>query len=89
MEARKFDAVAGRAFGKYASIVADDHRILLTTMTGELILIDAKADDYAEVARLKVLDGEIGLYSHPAFVGNRIYLRGSSALVAVNVTGPG
>ncbi|CAN5519408.1 PQQ-like beta-propeller repeat protein [soil metagenome] len=72
----------GDGFAKYGALVADDLRVLAITMTGELILFDAKAAEYTELARLKVLEGETGLYSHPALVKNRIYIRGSNSLVA-------
>lgn len=72
-------------FTKYATLVADEQRVLCIAMTGEMILFDAKADDFHELGKLKVFEQETGLYSHPAFVGNRVYLRGSSALLAIKL----
>jgi outer membrane protein assembly factor BamB len=73
-----------QAYTKYCAVVSDGQRVLVITMEGELILIDGTADEYEEIGRLKVLDKEKGLYSHPAFVGRRIYLRGSTALTALD-----
>lgn len=72
-----------QAFTKYCSIVTDDRRALITSLAGELILIDPLDARYRLLGKLKALDSESGLYSHPAFVGNRIYLRGSASLVAM------
>ena len=38
--------------------------------------------EYKELGRLKLFPDEKGLYSHPAFVGRRFYVRGSSSLAA-------
>lgn len=71
-----------QAFTKYCAIVSDGTRALVIGMAGELILLDALADRYQPLGKLKALDSETGLYSHPAFVGGRIYLRGSASLTA-------
>jgi outer membrane protein assembly factor BamB len=69
-----------QAFTKYASIVASESRVLVMTLEAEFILVDAKADEYTELGRVKVLPNEKGLYSHPAFVGKRVYVRGGNSL---------
>ena len=54
----------------------------MVSKTGELILLDAKANDYTEFSRIAALGkDEKGVYAHPAFVDTRIDLRGSSSLV--------
>lgn len=68
------------AFTTYASIVAHGDRVLITTAGGELILIDAGASEFKPVSRVKVFDDDSGVYSHPAFLGKRIYLRGSTQI---------
>lgn len=73
------------AFNKYCTIVADDHRVMVISMAGELILFDAAADDFDPIARLKPFAGDAGMYSHPAFVGRRIYMRSGNALVALDL----
>ncbi len=70
-----------RAFGKYVASVASDNRVLAITLEGELILLDPQAAKFDLISRLKVFPDEAGLYSHPAFVETRMYVRGSSSLV--------
>jgi outer membrane protein assembly factor BamB len=74
-----------KPFRGYASIVATDERILVTSKEGELLLIDAKSDKFKLLGRLTLFKDEQGLYSHPAFVGTRLYIRGSSALLCVEL----
>lgn len=73
------------AFAKYGTLVADESRVLFISMSGELILLDANAVDYSPLAKLKLFDDETGLYSHPGFVQNRMYVRGSKSLIAVQL----
>jgi hypothetical protein len=65
-------------FHQYASLIASDKRLLATGIHGELLLIDPAADQYKELARLSVVDDDSGVFSHPAIVGNRMYVRTSS-----------
>lgn len=77
-----------QAYSAYCAAVATDRRVLVVTRTGELILLDATANEYAELGRLSVFGkDEKGLYSHPAFVGTRAYLRGSRTVVCVELAG--
>lgn len=62
------------AYSRYASAIASDDRVLLVTQDGLLILIDALADEYRELARLS-LGMQVDVYSHPAIVERRLYLR--------------
>ncbi len=73
------------AFGSYCSIVASADRLLITTLQGELLLVDAKADKFKLLSRLKILTDERGVYSHPAFVGTRMYLRGNSSIICLDL----
>jgi outer membrane protein assembly factor BamB len=75
------------ATGDYASLFADEHRVLVVTMTGELILIDATARDAsAIVSRVRVFDDDdVQVYSHPALVGTRLYVRGGESIVCVEL----
>jgi len=73
------------AYERYCSAVASETRVLVVTLDGDLILIDAAAPAYRECGRLKAFADEKGLYSHPAFVGTRAYLRGSSSVVCLDL----
>ncbi len=74
-----------RGFGDYCAAVTDGERVLVVTLGGELVLVDARADDYRVLGRARVLDGDRGLYSHPAFVGTRAYVRGADSVVCVDL----
>lgn len=73
------------AYGKYLTLVATDDRVLAVTLAGELVLLDATAEEYREVGRLAVLDEDAGVHAHPAFVGTRVYLRGDAELLCVDL----
>ena len=78
---------AGAGFDGYCAAVADEMCVLVVTLRGELILLDAAAGEYKELGRTRVFDTDKGVYSHPAFVGSRAYVRGSSAVVCVELGG--
>lgn len=73
------------AFGQYAALVATETRMLAVTLESELILFDPRAAKFDPIGRVKVFSDEAGLYSHPAFVGTKMYIRGSSSIVAVDL----
>jgi outer membrane protein assembly factor BamB len=82
-----YDAAA-QAYTGYCSAVATGDRVLLVARTGELILLDAAADEYTELGRLRVFGKEEkGVYSHPALVGTRVYVRGSSSIACLDLGG--
>jgi outer membrane protein assembly factor BamB len=74
-----------RAFTDYCAIVTDGTRLLIVSREGELILLDGAAKKFDPISRVKVFDDEKGLYSHPAFVGRRAYIRGGGAVVGVEL----
>ncbi len=71
--------------GDYASLIADDERVLIITVRGELILLDGKADECAIISRLQLFEDEAEVYSHPALVGTRLYVRGGSSVVCMDL----
>jgi outer membrane protein assembly factor BamB len=74
------DALAG-----YACAIASDRRVLVVTNHGELLLVDAEADRFTIVSRLRVFPADSEVLSHPAIVGNRIYLRDMTRIVCVDL----
>ncbi|HVK09292.1 MAG TPA: PQQ-binding-like beta-propeller repeat protein [Gemmataceae bacterium] len=76
---------ADPAFNDYCAIVTDGTRLLIVSRESEFILLDAAARKFDPISRVKLFDDEKGLYSHPAFVGRRAYVRGGSAVVAVDL----
>jgi outer membrane protein assembly factor BamB len=72
-------------FREYTSLIASPDRVLVTSLRGKLLLVSARGDKFEKLGELQLFDGEAGLYSHPAIVGNRLYVRGSKALVCVDL----
>jgi outer membrane protein assembly factor BamB len=73
------------ALGDYATLIADDERVMVITLGGELILLDGRADACAIISRLRLFDDDVEVYSHPALVGTRLYVRGGSSVVCVDL----
>ena len=76
-----------QAFADYASIIGAADRILVTTLKGELLLVDAKGAEFRVQSRLKLFDDDAGVLAHPALVGNRLFVRSSNAICCL-VFGP-
>ncbi len=73
------------AFFAYTTLVANENRVLAITLKSELILLDARADQLKRLGQLKLLDDEQGCFSHPAFVGTRMYLRGINSIRCIDL----
>ena len=74
------------AFEEYVTLIASEDRVLLTAQNGEVLLIDPLADACRIVSRWRLFDRETGLYSHPAIVGDRLFVRSSSEIVCVRLS---
>lgn len=68
-----------KTLGDYAAIIADDSHLLVVG-NGELLLIDATDDDCPIVGRFAFSAEKIDAFSHPALVGDRLYLRSGASL---------
>jgi outer membrane protein assembly factor BamB len=68
-----------RGRNPHASMVwlNDSDRALCLNSVGELILARLTPAGYQELSRTKVIDGKV--WSHPAFAGDRVYLRNDGA----------
>ena len=73
------------SIGDHASLISDDERVLVITIRGELILLDAKADNCAIISRTRLFEDDVEVYSHPALVGRRLYARGGPRVVCVDL----
>jgi outer membrane protein assembly factor BamB len=73
------------AFASYASIVAASDRLLVVGLDGELVLVDAKGDNFRVLGRARTFSDDHGVYSHPAIVGDRLYLRGSNEILSIDL----
>ncbi len=69
-------------FYDYLTMIAGNNRLLITTINGQLILIDASADRYTPSGKLTLFeDNEV--WSHPALVGNRMYIRNDKEICCI------
>ncbi|MGI9455986.1 MAG: PQQ-binding-like beta-propeller repeat protein [Aeoliella sp.] len=77
------------AFTDYAPLIADEQHLLVLGHGGELLLVDAKANEYRVVSRTFLFDDltirEAELYSHPAIVGTMLYVRGENSLACFDL----
>lgn len=75
------------ALDDYGTVLADDERVLVVTLGGELLLMDARADQASVLSRLRVFEEDVEVYCHPAMVGTRLYLRGGFQVVCLDLAG--
>ena len=73
------------AFCSYASLIGGRKRILLMSLDGELVLINADPNACRILSRLKLHDGSEDTYSHPALIGNRLFARLGKRLVRLDL----
>ncbi len=62
------------AFTDYTALIAGNGRILAVTVKGELILLEAARNVYTPISRLRLFE-DTEVWSHPALIGNRLYVR--------------
>jgi hypothetical protein len=65
-------------FQNYTTMIGSNDKLLVTGIRGEVLLIDALTDSYKLISTAQLIDDDSGVYSHPAMVGNRFYIRGST-----------
>ncbi len=53
-----------------------------------MLLIDAKADRLAILARLPLFEENVSIYTHPALVGDRRFVRGPQYLFGIDLKAP-
>jgi outer membrane protein assembly factor BamB len=67
------------ALAQYCSFIAGNGHVLVTAQTGDLYLVRADRERYACVGHLSLFadvpDIDRDVWSHPALVGNRLYIR--------------
>ena len=76
-----------RSLKGHASLVASEDRVLALTGGGELVLLDARADAFAPLARQRLFERDVSLFAHPAVAGDCIYVRGPRTLLCVGLAG--
>ncbi|MHC4994701.1 MAG: PQQ-binding-like beta-propeller repeat protein [Planctomycetota bacterium] len=72
---------------EHSNVIAGNGRVLISTMNGDLVLLGAGANAYKPLRLLRPFGKEpIDTLSHPAIVGNRLYVRSQDALVCLELT---
>jgi hypothetical protein len=72
-------------FGKYASLVAQDDRILALDSGGRLLLIKADPKEFQLIDEVQI--GDVETWAHLAISGNELFVRELGALAAYRWTG--
>ncbi len=71
-------------FDSYASFIAGNGRVLAVTQSGKLCLLDATKRRFTCLATLDLFDdvaeADRDVWSHPALIANRLYIRNSLAV---------
>ena len=83
----RYSAESETTFKDYASLIAGNDHILATTVAGELVLLMASRNHFTPVSRLTVFE-DTELWSHPALVGNRLYVRSMKEIACLLLDGP-
>ena len=52
----------------------------LVSTTGTMVIVDAAADEYSEIARCELGTGVANVHASPAFAGGKIYIRSRTNL---------
>jgi outer membrane protein assembly factor BamB len=74
-----------RAFRDYVSLIASPERVLVTTIGGELILLDARSDSLGVCGRQQVITDDSEVHSHPAIVGTKLFVRSASTMICIEL----
>jgi hypothetical protein len=78
-----------KCFDNYLPLFASNKRILSVGLRGELILVDAQADSFKVVSRLRLFEdgpsNQTQLPGHPALINTRLFLRGENELVCAEL----
>ncbi len=73
--------IADDCFGSYGSLIASDTRLLAVMADGTVLLVAIDEPEMRVVSRLSLPKSRVQLLSHPAIVGDSIYLRFQKSLV--------
>ncbi|MDP6893400.1 MAG: PQQ-binding-like beta-propeller repeat protein [Verrucomicrobiota bacterium] len=75
-------------FYDHSNVIGGNGRVLVWTQSGDLLLLDAAANKFSPLSRLRPFgDSKVDSMSHPAIVGNRIYLRGPDEIACFQLSG--
>ncbi len=78
-------ALPDDAYEQHASVIASPTRLLISTHDAQLHLYDLSTTPATLLGKQTVIDGEYGILTHPAVDGRRLYFRGTTSVVAVEL----
>jgi ABC-type phosphate/phosphonate transport system substrate-binding protein/outer membrane protein assembly factor BamB len=74
------------AFYDFANLIAGNGHVLIVSIEGELVLIEASKDECRIISRLELFE-RAEIWSHPALIENRLYLRTQDQICCVLLDG--
>lgn len=74
--------IKDRALRQHNSLIAAGNQVLVITQAGELLLVQSDGESGSIIARHKFTGNTKYILSHPALVGDTLYLRAENALQA-------
>ena len=78
-------SVDEEVYSDYCSMIGGTDKVLIVDILGILTLIRADGEKYRRLSRLKVFKKESEVWSHPALVNGRLYLRSQDELVCLQL----
>jgi len=81
----RYSVTGTKTFEEYVTLIAGNDRVLAVMIDGRLGLFEAAPDRFTPVARLQLFDNA-EIWSHPALVGNRLYIRTMKEIACVLLT---
>jgi len=82
----RYSVTGTKMFEEYVALIAGNGHVLAIMVDGRLGLFKAAPDRFTPVARLQLFENA-EVWSHPALVGNRLYIRTMKEIACVLLTG--
>jgi len=73
------------AYEDHVAIIANDKRMLITSVEGELLLVGTGGEKHEILGRVHALGEDSEVLSHPALVGKRLYIRDGTVACCVDL----
>ena len=70
-------------FADYATLIGGKNRVLITTLTGEVVLIESGKTGWRLNSSLKAFGKGAEVWSHPALVAGRLYIRTQNSVSCI------
>jgi hypothetical protein len=73
------------AFDNFTTIIVGPDRLLMTTSVGDLLLLDPRTVSPRIINRVSISNDETAMFSFPAIVGKRLYVRTTTQLLCLRL----